>query len=272
MLLPDVAIDFLYDNEKLSDYDMMLCSFNGGSNDTVSAGNNLTFNTVKTNGSDRNYHAGSSYDEPLTATFQICKKNCDGDDKYITSEDLDSLLRWLCRKDGYHKFELYKNGYKDIYFMGSFNQPNKIEVGGLIAGLEITLVTDSPYGYTDIEYDFTTTASVGYDIFNLSRETGHLYPIEFACKCLESGDLQIHNSIENRITEIKNCIKDEFILFDGIHKYIMTSVPTHKVYNDFNYNYFRLGNTYNNNLNTITTSIPCEIYIKYAAVRKVGIG
>lgn len=272
MLLPNAAIDFLYDNEKLSDYDMMLCSFDGGSNDTISVGSNLIFNTVKTNGSDRNYFVNYAYEEPLTTTFQICKKNCGGEEKYITSEELTSLLRWLCRKDGYHKFEIYQNGYKGTYFMGSFNQPNQIKVGGLIVGLELTLVTDSPYGYEDIEFDFTTTASVGYSIFNLSTETGHLYPIEFDCKCLESGDLQIHNSIEDRTTEIKNCVKDEIITLDGNHKIIETSVPTHKIYNDFNYNYFRLGNTYNNNLNTITTSIPCEIHIKYALVRKVGIG
>ena len=272
MLLPNVAIDFLYDNEKLSDYDMMLCEFDQNSSETISVGSNLTFNTVKTNGSDRNYYVGSSYDEPLTTTFQICKKDCYGKNKYFTSEELNSLLRWLCRKDGYHKFEICQDGYKGIYFMGSFNQPNEIKVGGLVAGLEFTLVTDSPYGYEDIEFDFTTTASVGYSIFNLSTETGHLYPTEFTCKCLESGNLTVHNSIEDRTMEIKNCVKGEIITLDGNHKIIETSVPTHKIYNDFNYNYFRLGNTYGDNLNIITTSIPCEIHIKYASVRKVGIG
>ena len=272
MFLPSVAIDFIYDNEKLSDYDMMLCEFDNSSSKTVSVGSNITFNTVKTNGSDRNYYVSYSYDQPLTTTFQICKKDCIGNDKYITSEEETSILRWLCRKDGFHKFEICQDGYKNTYFMGSFNEPNKIKVGGLTVGLEFTLVTDSPYGYEDITFDFTTTASIGYSIFNLSTETGHLYPVEFNCKCLESGDLQIHNSIEDRTTEIKNCVKDEVITLDGNHKIIETSVPTHKIYNDFNYNYFRLGNTYDNNLNTITTSLPCEIHIKYASVRKVGIG
>lgn len=272
MLLPNVAIDFLYDNEKLSDYDMMLCTFNGDSNETISVGSNLTFNTVKTHNLDRHCCVNAEYEEPLTTTFQICKKNCNGDDKFITSYELTSLLRWLCRKDGYHKFEIYQDGFADTYFMGSFNQPNEIKVGGLIAGLEFTLVTDNSYGYEDIEFDFTTTASVGYNIFNLSTETGHLYPIEFTCKILESGDLQIHNSIEDRVTEINGCVKDEIITLDGNHKIIETSVPTHKIYNDFNYNYFRLANTYGENLNTITTSLPCEIHIKYASVRKVGIG
>ena len=182
------------------------------------------------------------------------------------------MLRWLCRKDGFHKFQIYQNGYTETYFMGSFNQPNQIKVGEMIAGLELTLVTDSPYGYEDIEFDFTTTSSVGYNIFNLSTETGHLYPTEFICKPLESGNLEIHNSIEDRITIVNNCVKDEILSLDGNHKIIQTSVPTHKIYNDFNYNYFRLANTYGENLNTITTSLPCEIHIKYALARKVGLG
>lgn len=272
-MIPNESINFLYDNEKLSDYGMILCKFDGSSTETISIGNNLTFNTVKTSISDRSYLSSATYEETLSTTFQICKLDCHNpDNKYISSEELTSLLRWLARRDGFHKFELYQKGYEGIFFRGSFNNIQQLKVGGMLCGLELTFVTDSPYGYEDISFDFTTTASVGYNIFNMSTETGHIYPKLFTCKCLESGDLQIHNSIENRITELKNCIKDEIITIDGNHKVIETSVPTHKLYNDFNYNYFRLGSEYENNLNIITTSLPCEIHIEYEAVRKVGLG
>lgn len=271
-MIPNAATNFLYDNEKLSDYGMILCQFDSNTTETISVGNNLTFNTVKTNASDRNCLASAAYEEPLSATFQICKCDCLTDDKYISPEELTALLRWLARRDGYHKFQLYQEGLEGTFFRGSFNNVQQIKVGGKICGLELTFVTDSPYGYEDICFDFTTAAFVGYSIFNMSNETGHLYPAEFVCKCLESGDLQIHNSLEDRITEIKNCVKDEIIMIDGNHKVIETSVPTHKLYNDFNYNYFRLGNTYDDNLNIITTSLPCEIHIGYELVRKVGLG
>lgn len=272
-MIPNVAMDFLYDNERLSDYEMMICQFDGGGGlETVSAGNNLTFNTVKSNQSDRNYLTSTTYEEPLSTTFQICKQGCYGDDKYISSEELTSLLRWLSRRDGFHKFEIYQKGYEGIFFYGSFNNIQQLKVGGELYGLELTFVTDSPYGYEDISFDFTTTASVGYSLFSMSNETGHLYPKVFTCKCLESGNLQIHNSIEDRVTEINNCVKDEIITMDGNHKVIETSVPTHKLYNDFNYNYFRLGSKYDDNLNVITTSLPCEIHIEYESVRKVGLG
>ena len=270
--MPNVATNFLYDNEKLSDYEMILCKFDSGTMETVSIGNNLVFNTVKSNYSDRNYLASITYEEPLTATFQICKYNCYEESTSISSEELTSLLRWLSKRDGFHKFEIYQKGYEGIYFYGSFNNIQQIKIGGETYGLELTFITDSPYGYENIGFDFTTTASVGYNIFNMSNETGHLYPKVFTCKCLESGDLQIHNSIEDRITELKNCVKDEVITMDGNHKVIETSVSTHKLYNDFNYNYFRLGSEYENNLNVITTSLPCEIHVEYEAVRKVGLG
>ena len=272
-MIPSVAIDFLYDNERLSDYEMMICKFgDGGGLETISAGNNLTFNTVKSSTSDRNILATTTYDEPLTTTFQICKHDCYGDNKYISSEELTSLLRWLARRDGFHKFEIYQKGYEGVFFYCSFNNIQQLKVGVELYGLELTFVTDSSYGYEDISLDFTTTTSVGYSLFSMSSETGHLYPKVFTCKCLESGNLQIYNSIENRTTEIMNCVKDEIITMDGNHKVIETSVPTHKLYNDFNYNYFRLGSKYDDNLNVITTSLPCEIHIEYESVRKVGLG
>lgn len=272
-MIPNTATNFLYDNEKLSDYGMILCKFDSNSSETVSIGNNLTFNTIKTSISDRNYLSAATYDEPLSATFQICKMDCHNpEDRFISPEELTSLLRWLARRDGYHKFKLYQKGFEDTFFMGSFNNISQLKIGGEIYGLELTFVTDSPYGYEDVSLDFTTTASSAFSIFNMSNETGHIYPKVFICKCLASGDLTIHNSIENRTMEIKNCVKDEVITIDGNHKVIETSVPTHKLYNDFNYNYFRLGNKYEDNLNIITTSLPCEIHIEYESVRKVGLG
>ena len=271
-MLPNAATNFLYDNEKLSDYGMILCQFDRGGMETVSIGNNLTFNTVRTGISDRNYLASVTYEEPLSTTFQICKYNCREENGYISPEELTSLLRWLSRRDGFHRFEIYQKGFEGTFFMGSFNNIQQLKSGQGICGLELTFITDSPYGYEDIILDFTTAPSVGYSIFNMSNETGHLYPKVFTCKCLASGNLQIHNSIENRITELKNCVKDEIITIDGNHKIIESSVPTHKLYNDFNYNYFRLGSEYENNLNVITASLPCGIHIEYESVRKAGLG
>lgn len=86
---------------------------------------------------------------------------------------------------------------------------------------------------------------------------------------LESGTLTIHNDLENRTTEIKNCIAGEKILLD--YPIIYSSIPSHKIQNDFNWNWFRIYNTFRNNQNNLTISIPCIIKIKYSPIVKVGL-
>ena len=41
--------------------------------------------------------------------------------------------------------------------------------------------------------------------------------------------------------------------------------------NDFNWNWFRIYNTFRNNQNNLTISIPCIIKIKYSPIVKVGL-
>lgn len=267
------ANDFMYAGERLSDYQMMLCKFDGGSGETISAGSSLNFGTVRPAGSDRFFLTNTSYEETLTATFQICKNKCLTSDVSIKPEELSAIIRWLGRKDGYHRLKLYQPDYEELFFIGSFHNIQEIKVGNLTCGLEVTFLSDSPYAYMDtIELDFTVDSSHPHTIINLSHETGHLYPSVFTCKCLADGNLQLTNSIENRITEIKNCVKNETITLRGQQKEIISDRNTHMLYNDFNYNYFRLANTYRNNINMITASIPCEIHVEYNPIRKVGLG
>lgn len=269
-----IATDFKYDNEKLSDYQLMLCEFDSNGSNTISIGNNLTFNTLQPSGSDKSILANAKYNEDsvLTVKLQVCKNTClQIADSIISLDEISYITRWLGRKE-YHEFRIYQDEYEGIFFNGSFNNFNAITVDGKIYGLEFTFVADSPYGYLDtVSLDFTTTANVSYDITNLSHETGLLYPKKFTCKCLTGGNLEIYNSIEDRKTVINNCIEDEIISSEGEKKIIESNVKTHLLYNDFNYKYFRLANSYYNNINSITTSLPCEIHIEYNPIRKVGI-
>lgn len=273
MIIPQTGMDFLYDTERLSFFNMMICNFDGSSMETVSLGNNLTFNIIQPSLSDKRFLVNTKYEEPLSITFQIGKNPClDNERDYITSPEISALLRWLGRKDGFHKFKIYQQGYEDIWFNGSFNNFSAIRIRGLIRGLEVTFVADSPYGYLDtVELTFTTDVNKPVNVTNFSYETGYLYPTVFTCKCLASGNLLITNAIENRVTEIRNCVKDEIITLDGIHKIISTSVSSHNLCNDFNYEWFRLSNSYYNNINPISSSLPCEIHMEYNPIRKVGI-
>ena len=86
---------------------------------------------------------------------------------------------------------------------------------------------------------------------------------------LESGILTIHNDLENRTMQINNCIAGERITLD--YPIISSSISSHKIQDDFNWNWFRIYNTFQNSQNILTISIPCTIKIKYSPIVKVGL-
>ena len=66
--------NFEFAGEKLSDYKMMVCKFDGsGGLETVSSGADVTFQQIRPGGSNRFLLYASTYESALSATFQICK-------------------------------------------------------------------------------------------------------------------------------------------------------------------------------------------------------
>ena len=101
-----------------------------------------------------------------------------------------------------------------------------------------------------------------------SYEEGYIYPYT-EITIVESGDLKIHNAIEDRNTFISNCVAGEIITMD--YPVIQSSISSHNIQNDFNWNFFRVANTFNNSRNDLTISIPCTIKLKYSPIVKVGL-
>jgi hypothetical protein len=101
-----------------------------------------------------------------------------------------------------------------------------------------------------------------------SYEEGHVYPYT-EITILGDGDLNIHNDIEDRNTYIANCVAGEVITMD--YPIIKSSVSSHNIQNDFNWNFLRIANTFNNVKNGLTISIPCKIKLKYSPIVKVGL-
>lgn len=261
--------DFNYNNKNLSDFGLSFIYFNFADGFQISpSGSQLGFNTVKNiNGSKFNLY-GSSYEEPFSTTFQIGKYNkdtCDID--YITPQEVSKINGWLNQKT-FKKFTINKSGYENIYWNGSFNT-QQIKINDLIVGLEITLNTDSPYAHEKID-EQTYKNKKQIVITNTSDETGDIYP-KVKIKCLEAGDLRITNSLDNEIFKIDNCSVNEVIEIDNEYKTIVSNVLTHKLYNDFNYNYLKIINDGGNGTNTFTSSLSIDFTISYSVARKVGI-
>ena len=263
------AIDFEYAGRKLSSFGMMLCKFDSsGGIETISDGSQITFNTVPVLGGTKHQLVSAVYEECLESTFQICRHSCSGGIQEITTTQHRELTRWLSRKD-FLKFKLLDEDNIDIYHEAIINV-SKIEIDGKIFGFELHVVTNRPFALKEprtitiknIESDGT------YSLNDTSYEEGYIYPFT-EITIAESGNLNIHNAIENRDTYIGNCVAGEIITLD--YPIIQSSISSHNIQNDFNWNFFRIANTIENSRNDLTISIPCTIKIEYSPIVKVGL-
>lgn len=93
--------DFEYDGKRLSEYGMMICSFNGSEDlEAVSSGADISFQQLRSGTSDNFNLYSSVYESPYTITFQICKNPCLSNEHMdIHPEEISAIQKWLCRKN-----------------------------------------------------------------------------------------------------------------------------------------------------------------------------
>lgn len=264
------ALDFEYDGLLLSDFGFMICNFDDNSFDTVSNGSQISFNTTPILRGNKVLLTDTSYKDCLETTFSICKNPCktsSHDLEPISQDEIRQIMRWLNRKD-FHKFKIIEEGYENVFFEGSFNI-NKTMLNGEVIAFELNLTTNRPFALQEpVRFSFDIGANQEKVLSDKSDEIGFIY-VEAEIVCKASGDLIVTNDIENRKTIIKNCTSGEILKLNS--PIIETSISSHKVQNDFNYNFLRLANTLYERRNRLTFSLPCSVKITYTPIRKVGI-
>ena len=270
-------IDFSYHEEKLSDYGCIVASINTDFQNSVQLGSTIQFDTIKTHQNYTNNIINAKYDDVITATFDICKNPCfhKTDREMVFSDgEISHFMRWLNQKK-YHKFKpIYKSAsYSDLYFYGTFTSISAIVISEKVIGFTLTFTSSSPFGYVDDkEYSVSLNTAQGqFSFFDDSDEIGSLYPYFFQIQCLSDGKLILENDRDTNNTVIDNCVENEIITMDCGNKIIQSSKLHPTLYNDFNYYYPRFINDLENRRNLFTVSIPCNITIKYAPIRKAGI-
>lgn len=263
------ASDFEFDGKRLSDFGMILCNFGGSKGlDSVSNGSEIKFNTVSTLGGSKHELISAEYEDCLETTLQICKHSCSGGVQEITSAEFRELTKWLSRKR-FLKFKMLDGDYIDLYFEVAFNI-GKIELNGMVIGLELELRTNRPFALKEPRLINIKNTDIDgkHSINDTSHEEGYIYP-RTEITISQDGDLNIHNAIENRDTYIANCVAGEIITMD--YPVIRSSISSHNIQNDFNWNFFRVANTYDNSRNDLTISLPCSIKVEYSPIIKVGL-
>lgn len=262
------AYDFIYDDKKLSEFGMIICNFDSKGINTVSNGSEITFNKAPTLNGSKHELVSTEYEDCLESSIQVCKNLCSGGNMEITSHEFRELTRWLNRKK-FLKLKFLDDFYWDIYFEASFNI-SRIEFDGVLYGLELNIVTNRPFALKEPKTIYIKNLEQNgmNSIYDTSHEEGYIYP-QTEIKILEDGDLNIYNALEDRNTYIANCVAGEIITMD--YPVISSSVSSHNIQNDFNWNFFRIANTYQSSRNDLTISIPCTIEIEYSPIVKVGL-
>lgn len=264
------AIDFEYDGRYLSDYGFIICDFNASSDaNVVASGSKLKFNTVSQNRGKKYSLTSTQYDECIQTTFDICKNPDLYDDLEISIEEYRDIVRWLNRQK-FLKFRIFdeENEIEPCYYEASFNI-SKIKISDVLYGIELEMITNRPFGFGREQikvYDFQDI-SESYIFKDISDEVGYIYPT-IVITCYEDGNITVYNDITGTRMTIVNCSVNEVITIDGNTHTITSTDNSHDVYNDFNYDYFKIGNMINNRSNKITVSLPCKLEIRYSPIIK----
>lgn len=266
------ASNFEYDGKLLSDFGFMVCQFDGSGSTDTEKGSEIAFELASARNGMRKYVAGSSYKNTLSTTFQICK---DPDfyrdsEMEVTNEEFRTLSRWLNRNEflWFHSFDHCEPEKQKPWFRASFTL-GRIKIDETTYGIELEMTTDSPFGYGDeIVKNLSFTGSGSSVILrDMNDEIGDTYP-EMTITCRATGDLTLTDDITGCSCEIMNCHNGEIITMSGDTMIITASRVTHDIANDFNYDFFHFGNTYDNRENTITSSIACDVELRYRPIWK----
>lgn len=266
------ALDFEYDGRRLSDYGFLICDFDHSDGTNVaSVGSTITFNKVAKNKGKNWSLTDTHYDECYQATFDICKNpDLYFNELEITEDEYRDIMRWLNRHE-FCRFEVMDAEDKiqvPCHYQASFNV-QKIKIREILYGMRLTLETDKPFGYGEME-QIKVAISVpnqAYTVYDNSEEIGLITP-DMKIVCGGVGDLQLSNETYGITMLVKNCEVAEELTVDGSALTLSSSLPHLKLYNDFNFHFFKLGNTLDDRRNVIKSTLPCAIEISYMPIIK----
>lgn len=267
------AIDFNYDGASLSDFGFLICDF------SPSDGANVCDDVTPIEFSKVSYQSGKqwglvnvSYSSCITTTFDICKNPdiTEPDQMQITDDEYRDIVRWLNRREFKRLFFIYDDNYnRDFRYYNASFKVSKIKIAEVLYGIRLTMETDKPFAYGEVQtFNWTISNSITrYKVMDLSDEIGESYPI-VKISCTQAGDLSIYNDRDSKTVTINNCSAGEVISINGSLQTISTSLNSHKIQNDFNYEFPKIINTFNNRDNYFRFSLPCTVEMSYIPIVK----
>lgn len=278
-----VLRDFTYDGIALSEMSGTLCVFDRAYEAESDIGNHLDIQQVRPPRSYQSRIIATPYLENMSKSFSICKDTCtDLETTVYTEEEIDEMMRWLNRKEYLEFRPIFDDAsFEDSHYNATFDVRPVLGQGGVI-GFNLKMTTDSPFAYRD---RYTKTKKENQSVLSfddISDEIGFLYG-DLTITCKEAGGIRIVNDASpNDPITIDNCVSGETITLLGKTKIIQTDNANHShtLHDDFNFEFLKIANTYENRKNTIhvykmhqtpLSDFSCELTVSYDPVRKAGL-
>lgn len=245
------ATDFLFDNQRASDFGCIICSFDGGAE--TASGGEIEYNVVKPPNQDKHTFYGAQFDSVITWSFSICKNPCKNDNLHFDQYEESMIAKWLIRTDGYKQFQFNQDGYEDIFYNVYVNMSPR-QIAGRTIGFDLEVTSDCAYGFSDIitrkaDINFSTplTLNVHSDVYT------YLLPY---VRINGTGNFNIRNDNDKlqKETTLKNISLSQEIIMDSDTDEVSGLASP----NDFNWHFLRLVD----GINTITTDSETDIKIE----------
>ena len=267
-----MSSDFKFSNKYLSYFGMMICEFDGGA-DSITIGSQISFNTTKSANSDKLLTLNTEYSEPLSTSFQIAKIDDTNSVIPLTMEEIRAITLWLQTADVRElRFCDNKYGFDEIIYTGSFDRVSRINKNGMIVGLEVSFLSNLPYGLTEeqvIEIDALKNSD--FSLINDNDMNGYFVPRLVEITLKEAGDFVLYNKNTKIETVITGCIANEVISIDQELQWLSTNYQQHDIHDCFNYNFIKIFRRDESNENSFFTSLNCTLKVYCSYARKVGI-
>lgn len=260
------ATDFVFNGQKASDYELVICSFDGGL--SAASGGEMEYAVVKPPNSDEYEFYGGQFNTVLEWNFSVMKNPC----KYTEDEELffskyeeRQLFKWLQKRDDYYWFRfLDDDSSEEIWYKVTINIiPHQF--GGKTIGFDLTATANSSYGFSPT---ITRTAVIDSEtpliLYVDTDSQNYILPV---VDIIGTGTFTITNESDpgRKLKPAKFIDVDVNKKIHMNSEYgIITGIPSP---DNFNWNFLRLID----GKNIIKTNSDTDIYItfEYNEIRRV---
>lgn len=262
--------DLIIGDFKISDYGMILATFETSSESEDDLGMNYETEEVFIGNNPVPKYITSKYSEKLRPTATLIKNPCTSKDMKFSEFECRIVLRELTGFDGYKKMQIFSNEYNELlYFNVRVNNVQYKKIGGDVVGIILSMECDSQFAWSkDYHYTYDATAGTEISFYNISDDlNNYLKPVVKITTDKEIEKLEFVNLTDNnRTTTLSNLHAGETITMDSLNEILESSIEDRIILNDFNMNFLRFVS----GINKIQVSQDVKLDISFVLPRKVG--